>query len=36
MPLSQALCARLGVGPTDWIYASCIDRREFAGGSVTK
>ena len=33
---SQALCARLGVGPTDWIYASCIDRTQFAGGSVTK
>ena len=33
---SQALCAKLGVGPTDWIYASCIDRTVFSGGSVTK
>ncbi len=32
---SQALCAKLGVGPTDWIYAQCIDRSVF-GGSITK
>ena len=32
---SQALCAKLGVGPTDWIYAHCIDRGVF-GGSITK
>ncbi len=33
---SQALCNKLGVGGTDWIYASCIDRALFGGSSVTK
>lgn len=33
---SQALCTRLGVGPTDWAYAQCIDRAQFGGGTVTK
>ena len=32
---SQALCAKLGVGPTDWIYAQCIDRTLFSG-AITK
>ncbi len=33
---SQALCNKLGVGPTDWIYASCIDKEVFGGTSITK
>jgi acetyltransferase (GNAT) family protein len=33
---SQALCNRLGVGATDWIYAHCIDERMFGGSSVTR
>ena len=33
---SQALCNRLGVTATDWIYASCVDGELFAGRSVTK
>jgi hypothetical protein len=33
---SQALCNKLGVSATDWIYASCIDREMFGGSSVTK
>lgn len=32
---SQALCARLGVRATSWIYAQCIDRSIFAG-TITK
>jgi hypothetical protein len=28
---SHALCTRLGVGPTEWVYASCIDRVQLAG-----
>jgi hypothetical protein len=33
---SQALCNRLGVRATDWIYASCIDKEMFGGSSITK
>lgn len=33
---SQALCNRLGVTASDWIYASCIDKEVFAGASITK
>ena len=33
---SQALCAKLGVSLTDWVYASCVDRTQFGGGSITK
>jgi hypothetical protein len=33
---SRALCNKLGVSATDWIYASCIDREIFGGSSVTK
>jgi len=33
---SQALCRKLGVTASDWIYASCIDKEMFAGPSVTK
>lgn len=33
---SQALCRKLGVTASDWIYASCIDKQVFAGLSVTK
>jgi len=35
-PSSQALCKKLGVVASDWIYASCMDREVFAGQSVTK
>lgn len=33
---SRALCSKLGVGATDWIYASCIDKEMFGGSSITK
>jgi hypothetical protein len=33
---SQALCNKLGVRATDWIYASCIDKEMFGGSSITK
>jgi hypothetical protein len=33
---SQALCRKLGVVETDWIYASCIDKVMFDGASITK
>jgi hypothetical protein len=33
---SQALCNKLGVGETEWIYASCMDRAQFGGKSITK
>ena len=33
---SQALCNKLGVRATDWIYASCIDKDMFGGSSITK
>jgi Acetyltransferase (GNAT) family len=33
---SQALCNKLAVRSTEWIYASCMDRDLFAGSSVTK
>jgi hypothetical protein len=33
---SQALCNRLGVTASEWIYASCIDKEVFAGASITK
>jgi hypothetical protein len=35
-PSSQALCNKLGVIASDWIYASCMDREVFAGKSITK
>jgi hypothetical protein len=33
---SQALCNKLGVGATDWIYAWCMDKELFGGSPVTK
>jgi hypothetical protein len=33
---SQALCSKLGVHATDWIYASCIDTEMFGESSITK
>ena len=33
---SQALCKRLGVTASDWIYATCMDNEMFAGPSITK
>lgn len=33
---SQILCNKLGVGQTDWIYASCIDTELFGRATVTK
>jgi hypothetical protein len=33
---SQALCNKLGVTGTDWIYASCMDNQMFGGSSITK
>jgi len=33
---SQALCNKLGVTASEWIYASCIDNEIFAGPSITK
>lgn len=33
---SQALCERLGVGDTDWVYATCLDPVMLGGSSVTK
>lgn len=33
---SQALCNKLGVTASDWVYASCIDKDVFAGPSITK
>src|SRR4030095_7755188 len=33
---SQALCNKLGVSATDWIYASCIDKEMFGESSITK
>ena len=35
-PSSQALCRKLGVGATEWIYASCIANETFSGSSITK
>lgn len=35
-PSSQALCNRLGVTASNWIYASCMDKEVFAGQSITK
>lgn len=35
-PSSQALCLKLGVGPSAWIYASCMDAEQFAGGAITR
>jgi hypothetical protein len=35
-PSSRMLCEKLGVRPTEWIYAWCSDREVFGGGSVTK
>jgi len=35
-PSSQALCNKLGVTASNWIYASCMDKEVFAGQSVTK
>ncbi len=33
---SQALCNKLGVRATDWIYAWCLDKDLFGGSSMTK
>jgi hypothetical protein len=33
---SQALCNKLGVTASDWVYASCIDKQMFTGSSITK
>jgi hypothetical protein len=33
---SRMLCEKLGVCSTEWIYAHCIDREVFGGGSITK
>lgn len=33
---SQALCKKLGLNATAWIYASCIDKELFGRSSVTK
>jgi hypothetical protein len=33
---SRALCNKLGVSATDWIYAACIDKEMFGGSSITK
>jgi hypothetical protein len=33
---SQALCKKLGVNDTDWIFASCIAKEIFGGSSITK
>lgn len=33
---SQALCRKLGVRATDWIYAWCMDKELFGRSSVTK
>lgn len=33
---SRALCNKLGVNATEWIYASCIDQEMFGESSVTK
>ena len=35
-PSSQALCNKLGVSATEWVYATCIDRGMFGGSAVTK
>jgi hypothetical protein len=33
---SRAICNKLGVRATDWIYAWCFDKDLFGGSSVTK
>jgi Acetyltransferase (GNAT) family len=33
---SRAICNKLGVGTTEWIYAWCIDKELFGLSSVTK
>jgi len=33
---SQALCNKLGVTASEWIYASCIDREMFGGSWITR
>ena len=33
---SQALCNKLGVRATDWIYASCMDTELLGAASITK
>ena len=33
---SQALCNKLGVRSTEWIYAWCMDKELFGGTSLTK
>lgn len=35
-PSSQALCNKLGVTDSDWIYASCINNEVLGRASVTK
>ncbi|MFZ1725351.1 MAG: hypothetical protein WBO29_01000 [Albidovulum sp.] len=33
---SHALCNKLGVSATEWVYASCLDAELLGGSSVTK
>lgn len=33
---SQALCNKLGVTDSEWVYASCMDTELFGGSAVTK
>jgi hypothetical protein len=33
---SQALCIKLGVTSTNWIYAECMDKELFGAASLTK
>lgn len=33
---SRALCNKLGVGDTEWIYAQCLDTSILGGSSFTK
>jgi hypothetical protein len=35
-PSSQALCKKLGVCATEWVYASCIDKELLDEASLTK
>ena len=35
-PSSQALCNKLGVGASEWVYASCINKELHSGGAITK
>lgn len=35
-PSSQAICARLGVGPSDYVYAGATDPAAYGDGSITR